>query len=274
MTRPQRIRRVEHLSDQAEGICRGSIVKFLEGHELVASCVLFSGGNDSTVLAHLMRQRGLVTHAVHANTTIGIEETRQFVRDVCSAWALPLLERRAPVSYEELVMERGFPGPGMHWKMYTRLKERALDAVRAELVTRPRRQRVLFIAGRRRQESRRRQGIPLYERDGSIIWTSPLANWTSLDLNTYRLLHRDVPVNRVSELLHMSGECLCGAFARPQELEEVAEWFPEVAEQIAELERRVTEAGFTAPLNRWGHGAGVASASGRLCSSCTARHAS
>lgn len=266
---------MEHLSDQAEGICRGALAKYLEGHALVASCVLFSGGNDSTVLAHLMHQRGLATHAVHANTTIGIEETRQFVRDACAAWGLPLLERRAPVTYEQLVLERGFPGPGMHWKMYTRLKERALDAVRAELVNHPRRQRVLFIAGRRRQESRRRQDIPLYERDGSTIWASPLATWTSLDLNSYRLLHGDVPVNRVSELLHMSGECLCGAFARPHELEELGEWFPEVAEQIAELERRVTAAGFDPPLNRWGHGTGgEASASGRLCSSCTARQAS
>lgn len=267
----QRRQRVAYLADQAEGIYWGALTKHLEGHQLKASCVLFSGGNDSTVLAHLMHSRGLVTHAVHANTTIGIEETRQFVRDTCRTWELPLIEEVAPISYEQLVLERGFPGPGMHWKMYTRLKERALDAVRAGLVTQPRRERILFVAGRRRQESKRRQTIPLYERDGSTIWTSPLALWTSLDLNTYRLVHGDVPINRVSELLHLSGECLCGAFAKPDELEEIGMWFPEVEAEIRDLERRVAEAGFTGPESRWGHGTGDASVTGRLCSSCVAR---
>jgi 3'-phosphoadenosine 5'-phosphosulfate sulfotransferase (PAPS reductase)/FAD synthetase len=59
-------------------------------------CILFSGGNDSTVLAHMMRHRA--QYAIHANTTIGIEATRQFVRDTCAGWELELLERTAPVS--------------------------------------------------------------------------------------------------------------------------------------------------------------------------------
>jgi 3'-phosphoadenosine 5'-phosphosulfate sulfotransferase (PAPS reductase)/FAD synthetase len=271
LTRARREQRVGLLMEQAREVYQGAVDRHLEGHQLVASCVLFSGGRDSTVLAHLMREQGLVTHAVHANTTIGIEQTREFVRACCQSWDLPLLERRAPVSYRELVLERGFPGPGMHWKMYTRLKERALDAVRSELISNPYRERLVFVAGRRRAESRRRQSVPLDERDGSIIWTSPLALWTSMDLNTYRLMHGDVPINPVSEHLHMSGECLCGAFAKPQELDEIGFWFPEVRAEIEALEREVEAAGHTYPRNRWGHGQGTPSASGgRLCSSCSA----
>jgi 3'-phosphoadenosine 5'-phosphosulfate sulfotransferase (PAPS reductase)/FAD synthetase len=267
LTKPQREERVQHLINQAHDIV-DSAWELSDGRMRAAWCVLYSGGNDSTVLAHLMRSR--VDYAVHANTTIGIEETRQFVRDTCAAWGLPLMERTAPQSYRDLVLERGFPGPGMHFKMYQRLKERVLDEVRRELVTDRRRQRVLFIAGRRRAESKRRKAIPLYEVDGSAIWASPLAMWSKLDMNTYRLMQGDVPINLVSEKLHMSGECLCGAFAKPGELDEIRFWFPEVAESIDALQAEVAAAGHRPPFDTWGHGQGKpAEKTGMLCTSCT-----
>lgn len=268
LTARQREARVEWLTDQAHSIVNVAWSVHGGGRSLAAKCVLFSGGNDSTVLAHLMRSR--VDYAVHANTTIGIEQTRQFVRDTCASWGLPLIEKVAPVSYRELVIEQGFPGPAMHFKMYQRLKERCLRLVRAQLVRDSRQERVLFIAGRRRSESKRRENIPLHERDGSVVWASPLAMWTKLDMNTYRLMHGDVPVNGVSEMLHMSGECLCGAFAKEGELEEIRFWFPEVAAEIEELEREVRAAGHVEPFCRWGHRSGGKPAvkNGMLCSSC------
>jgi 3'-phosphoadenosine 5'-phosphosulfate sulfotransferase (PAPS reductase)/FAD synthetase len=242
------------------------------GKQIVARVALFSGGNDSTVLTHLMRP--VLTHAAHANTTIGIEATRQFVRDTCAAWDLPLLERHAPVTYAELVTEQGFPGPGHHYKMYQRLKERALREVRRELVT-DRNQRVVFLAGRRRHESARRANIPEMEREGSVIWVSPLVLWTALDMNTYRDMH-DVPRNEVSDLIHMSGECLCGAFATEGELDEIGLWFPDTAAAIRDLETQVAAAGHPEPRCRWGWGATSPerpSQVGQLCSSCDARQA-
>ena len=266
LTRPQREERVGRLVEQAHLIIDQAWT-LAEGRMRAAWCVLYSGGNDSTVLTHLVRDR--VDYAVHANTTIGIEDTRQFVRDTCAQWGLELIERRAPQSYRELVLERGFPGPAMHFKMYQRLKERALDQVRSELITHNRRERVMFIAGRRRDESQRRKNIPLFERDGSAIWASPLAMWTKLDMNTYRLMQGDVPVNPVSENLHMSGECLCGAYAKPDELEEVRFWYPGVADEIDMLMAEVRAAGHKAPFDTWGHGEGKAPERvGRLCSSC------
>jgi 3'-phosphoadenosine 5'-phosphosulfate sulfotransferase (PAPS reductase)/FAD synthetase len=267
LTKPQREERVQHLINQAHDIV-DSAWGLAGGRMRAAWCVLYSGGNDSTVLAHLMKER--VDYAVHCNTTIGIEDTRQFVRDTCQAWGLELLERTAPQSYRELVLERGFPGPGMHFKMYQRLKERVLDQVRRELVGNSRSERVLFIAGRRRAESKRRKDIPLHEVDGSAIWASPLAMWTKLDMNTYRLMQGDVPINSVSEKLHMSGECLCGSFAKIDELDEIRFWFPAMAEEIDQLERDVTAAGHKAPFNKWGHGQGKPTEqTGALCTSCS-----
>ncbi len=92
------------------------------GKSVAGVCVLFSGGNDSTALAHLFRSRA--THAVHANTTIGLEPTRDFVRNTCEEWGLPLIEKTPPREtdhYKALVLDRGFPGPAHHYKMFQRL---------------------------------------------------------------------------------------------------------------------------------------------------------
>lgn len=272
LNRTERENRVRKLVEQSQSILDNAIEKHRGNRQIVAKCILYSGGNDSTVLAHMFREQA--THAVHANTTIGIEQTRQFVRDTCAAWGLPLMERVAPTSYRELVLERGFPGPAMHYKMYQRLKERCLDQIRRELVENGFKQRIVFIAGRRRQESDRRKDIPLDERKASVIWASPLAMWTKLDMSTYRLMNREtdpVPVNEVSDLIHMSGECLCGAFAHRDELEELRDWFPDVAAEIDQLAKDVTAAGIPAPFNTWGHGEGAPSIVGAMCSSCEVR---
>lgn len=276
LTRPQREERVEWLTLQAHRIADDAVARWLNvrldrktgeekprPRELVATAVLFSGGNDSTTLAHLFR--GRATHALHANTRVGIEETRQYVRDTCQAWGLPLIERSAPNPedhYENLVLERGFPGFASHWLYYARLKERALDETRADLgVRRSRKRAALWLAGRRRAESDRRSAVgpggaqvALNQYDGSVIWASPLAHWTKLDLNTYRLLHPDVPRNTVSDVLHMSGECLCGAAAKPGELERIREWFPDAAAYLDDLEAKVRAAGHPEELCKWGHG--------------------
>ena len=270
MTREQREERVQALILDAHEIVNRAIREHATGtHRIVGTCVLFSGGNDSTVLAHLMLSRA--THAVHCNTTIGIEQTRQFVRDTCKGWGLPLIEEVAPVPYRELVLDQGFPGPAHHFKMYQRLKERGLRQARNKLVSNPRQERVLFLAGRRRAESARRAGIPEAERTGSIIWASPLTRWHKPDMNTYRAMQGDVPRNEVSDLLHMSGECLCGSFAHPGELEEIREWFPEVAAEIEDLQNEVRATGKNANKCTWGARPGKASRVGGLCSSCDAR---
>lgn len=263
-----RQRRVKWLIDQAVEIFEAGTAKHQGDREIAATCVLFSGGNDSTTLAHIFRNK--VDYAVHANTGIGIEQTRKFVRDWCQMWGLPLIEKHPPpgCTYRELVIDKGFPGPAMHWKMYTRLKERCLEQVRNELVKNPRKERVVFVAGRRREESERRDDIPLHERKGSVIWTSPLAMWTKMDIATYRRVW-DVPSNEVSDLIHMSGECLCGAFAKPGELDEIGYWFPQVVEDIRALESEVRAAGHPEPICRWGHGEGRKdSRVGMLCTSC------
>lgn len=251
LTRAARENRVRELTAEAHAILDGSIDLEVTraGKELAGVVLLFSGGNDSTVLGHLTRSR--VSHVAHANTGVGIEQTRQYVRDVSASWGLPLLERTSPRevdSYRSHVLKHGFPGTGMHQRIYQRLKERALELVRTELVTAaggPRKARVVFVAGRRRTESDRRSSIPEVERRGSTVWASPLVNWTKLDMNTYRLMSAaagaPVPTNEVSDLIHMSGECLCGCYAKAGEREELLRLFPGAMELVLELEAAIAD---------------------------------
>lgn len=286
LTGPQREQRLAALIGQAHVILDLALATHQRGRSTVARCLMVSGGNDSTVGAHLFRH--WATHMLHADTGTGVAETQQFVRDCATAWGLPLLIRRSATTYRDLVLGRvpgypgGFPGRGAHAVMYQRLKERAWDDMRRLDLPGYRRgdQVRIFLAFRRRAESERRKaagGVPLFEPDGTVLWVSPLANWTKLDLNTYRLMAEDVPVNPVSDLLHMSGECLCGAYGIRAELGPLEDWFPAARERLDRLERDVARAGIEGPAALWGHGLrGTELAAARrawLCGSCATRDA-
>jgi 3'-phosphoadenosine 5'-phosphosulfate sulfotransferase (PAPS reductase)/FAD synthetase len=256
-----------------------------DGFDLRGIVILFSGGNDSTTLAHLFRDRA--THAAHANTGIGIEQTRQFVRDRCAEWGLPLLERRPEhgYGYRDLVLGEvlqlsngeplkfeGFPGPSAHRYMYFFLKERQMRKVRNELCPAgARTQRVIYLSGIRRSESKRRAKREEIRREESVLWVNPMLHWTAEDLNTYRKIH-EVPRNEVADLIHMSGECLCGAFAKPGELDEIGYWFPEVAQEIRDLEAEAAAKGVGRCAWGWGYKKEAPSKTGPMCSACDLRY--
>lgn len=271
----QRIHRLENLIKESHLILDYGISKYVTpfNQGIAAKCVLFSGGNDSTALVYLFKD--IVDYVIHINTGIGIEETRQFVRDTCEKLNLVLKEYhpKEENKYENLIKQFGFPGPAQHFLMYQRLKERSLFAARKELNPKFRRNRIIYIAGRRRDESNRRMNIPLINRFGSIVWVSPLYNWTKTDIETFRKINPEIPRNLVSDLIHMSGECLCGAFAHKGEREEIRFFFPEVVDYIESLEKSVKEMNtHTEQRCEWGWGSHYTKKKskkvGELCSSC------
>ena len=217
-------------------------------HKPVNVFAMFSGGHDSVCAAHVASQRPEFSGCVHINTGIGIEKTREFVRLTCQNFGWPLLEYHAKdlgQDYDKLVLERGFPGPFHHRKMYNRLKERGIASlIRDHKTARP--DRVMLVTGVRRAESARRMSTTqTINRDGARVWVAPLVDWTGITKNEYMARH-DIPRNEVVDLLHMSGECLCGAFAHPGELEEIGRWFPEEYQRIKDLEALAAECGVPA----------------------------
>jgi 3'-phosphoadenosine 5'-phosphosulfate sulfotransferase (PAPS reductase)/FAD synthetase len=171
---------------------------------------------------------------------------------------VPLIERspRPGRRYEDYVLKEGFPGPGRHGVIFNRIKGDPFEQMAKELNPRPLRTRALFVAGRRFTESARREArkIPLHERKYSIAWVSPLRGWTNMDLLAYRRRFPDLPRNPIAEEIDMSGECLCGAFAQPGELDRLRA-YPPAADVVREIDRLAAGAelcGVNPGKCRWG----------------------
>lgn len=232
--------RLDNLIKEAYDIYNFGIQKFIYNDKKILSntCILFSGGNDSTILFYLFKD--IADFAIHINTGIGIPETYMYIQDTCKKFDVPLKVYKSndDDSYENLVKNFGFPGPAQHFLMYQRLKERALrKAVKENNV--PKKERIVFLSGKRRDESLRRMLSPEFVRNRSVVWISPIVNWTKSDINLYRKINNDIPRNPVSDMLHMSGECMCGSFAKVGERDQVAFFFPNFIRYIESLEGEV-----------------------------------
>ena len=73
-------------------------------------------------------------------------------------------------------------------------------------------------------------------------WVAPIPDFDHRDIHDYRDAN-GLPRNEVVEILHMSGECLCGAFSKPRELEWLEIFYPDVAGRIRDIEQRAHDAG-------------------------------
>lgn len=267
--------RPRHLSEQVEDAERilTEARRLWTPHK---SFVLFSGGNDSLVLLHLAKVYGWAPDGViHVNTGTGVPETTEFVRQTCADWGMELHELHPPKSYEEVFIEEavidGLPGPGMHRIAYARLKERALERFTTGQKAK-RRDKIMLLTGIRRDESVKRMGYDstVIDRRWCRVWVNPIFYMTRTEMDAYRGLY-GLPKNPVSENLHISGECLCGCFARPDELEEIRFFYPEVARRIEGWQAQAAEKGLT--YCEWGQRrkASKEDDGGRLCGTCVGR---
>lgn len=224
-------------------------------HPARKTFALFSGGNDSAVLAHWAQP--YVDALVHIDTGTALPGVREFVERFAARYEMPLLVYESGDAYERLILDTpanadrpfGFPGPGQHPRAYQRLKERQIEALVRDHKE-GRSDRIMLLTGVRRAESQRRMGWgdPV-NRKGAQVWVNPLIDWSDQDMRDYRVKF-GLPQSDVAALACMSGECTCGSFSRPQEREFLSALFPEWGERIADLERRAEAAG---AINcRWG----------------------
>lgn len=217
----------------------------------VATYVGFSGGNDSRHVAHWMMNNVPGCEVFHINTGIGIERTREYVRDTCKEQGWPLHEIRAKEDcgqdYDALVRRGGFPGPDAHGLMYSLLKERAVRLlVRRAKVNHGRNANVMLATGVRYDNSVRRMRYVGQEirKAGGQLWVNPHYWTTAEERDAYNAVS-GIPENPVSRELGMSGECCCGAYAQPGERELIRKVCPATGARIDRLEQEVLAAGFT-----------------------------
>jgi 3'-phosphoadenosine 5'-phosphosulfate sulfotransferase (PAPS reductase)/FAD synthetase len=209
-------------------------------HEPSHLFALFSGGHDSLTSTAIASEHPSFTAAVHINTGIGIEATREFVRSTCEQRGWPLIEMHPDrKTYPELVAERGMPGgPKAHATMYYWLKQRQVRRLVAEHKV-GRHGRIGLVTGIRQAESERRMAsvmaVPVH-RIGAQVWINPILDWTRVDCGRL-IADEGLERNPVVDLLHRSGECLCGALAHHSEIAEIERWYPDTAARLHELEQ-------------------------------------
>lgn len=213
---------------------------------------LFSGGHDSLTSTHQAAQHPSFSGVVHINTGIGIEETREFVRDTCREQGWPLLEYTPDArSWEDICLKGGMPGgPAQHDITYYYLKQRAIRRLVREHKQHGK-DRVGLVTGIRTEESVRRMTSVMAKpvhRIGAQLWINPILEWTAVECGRY-IEAQGLSRNPVVDKLHRSGECLCGAMAHHKELEEIAFWYPEVAARIRAMEQECFKRDLP---SRWG----------------------
>ncbi|WP_158215251.1 phosphoadenosine phosphosulfate reductase domain-containing protein [Candidimonas nitroreducens] len=223
----------------------------IEQYQPIAIYVGFSGGNDSRAITHWMMNNVPGCQPFHANTGIGIEATRQYVRDTCQQYGWSLNEIRAledcGQDYDDLCRRFGFPGPDGHRMMYQRLKERCVyQLVKRAKAGHPRNAKVLIATGIRHDESLIRMGYAGREinKVRAQVWINPIYWWPKAQRDEYNAAS-GIPENPVAARLGMSGECGCGAYSHPGELERWRVVDPTFGQRIDRLQAEVLARGFT-----------------------------
>lgn len=231
-----------------------------EACELSGACkvyALFSGGDDSLAALRVAREHPKFVAAVHLNTGIGVEESRNFARRTCKELRCDLIEyaavdningkgQRDPQIYEQMVMEYGFPGPTKwgHGKMYNRLKERGLRRLVREHTAKG--EKVILASGCRSSESVRRMGTTQrIAIEGRRVWVNQIHDWTKTDTLKFREAS-NLERNPVAALICKSGECMCGGFGNEGEIEELMmhDLTSPLGQRLMQTERDVLAAGF------------------------------
>lgn len=254
-----------------------------ERHHPIHTFCLFSGGGDSSVLAH--RCRDHYDELAFIDTGTAVPGVKEFVQDFAAWIDKPLKIVQAGDAFRRMVLGGtiqksgeiepgfGFPGKAHHFKAYTRLKERQIESlVRETKQGHSRLASVMFLSGVRRDESRRRSNRKPLTEHGSAKFVNPLIEWTNAEMEAYKVDH-DLPQSDVSALLHRSGECNCGAFQTDGEREMLESLWPQWwADYIAPLEQEAEAAGLR--WCRWGgfdkdgNQAAGSSEGGMLCGQC------
>ena len=240
------------------------ITEVTQIHKRTKFYVACSGGKDSICLAHYIEQnhpdkfQGLV----FVDTGVGVKQTQEWLIKYCKEknWKLHIEKAVLPKKlkstetdvYSWFALHHGFPGPGMHNITMRILKYVTLRT----FAFRQGRHDHAIISGTRKFESDRRAiNTRPISKDGNFFFCSPFFNKQDSEVYKY-LLENGLKKTPVHDILGMSGECMCGCYAKVGERELVKQLDPDLDAYFTSLEKRIPVEGTAkaklSPI--WGQG--------------------
>lgn len=243
---------------KADAITAEVMARFSISHVIAA----FSGGDDSVVSTHWAMNKFPDAVVMIGDTQVGLQPTRDHQSAVVKAcgwdyhrvapspegkpkgWGKEWIE--GSTSYEEFVLNFGFPGNAQHARMYQRLKQRAFRKIKDCVPggrSRPRGSRMMVVSGIRADESAIRAGYQrAWQEEPSecFVWVNPFYYSTATEFEAYRQ-EFGLPLNPVKKLCGVSGECCCGSHVVPGERAAYSVADPLFSFYLDELESRVMQ---------------------------------
>lgn len=194
---------------------------------------LVSGGKDSLSTAQVLHDAGKLVACVSFDTGVSTPDWKEFVIKTCEERGWPLEFYKTDESFEDLVDKYGFPGPGKHGMFMNFLKGRC---VRKFKKVHP---DGVLASGTRLSESERRfintKPISVWE---NVPILTPIYDWTTEKTWEFFNKHGFVRAPAYS-MLTVSGDCLCGSFARQGESAALRLAYPCVAKRFDALSEAV-----------------------------------
>ena len=190
---------------------------------------LVSGGKDSLSAAQILHESGKLSACVALETGISTPDWKDFVIKVCADRNWPLEFFATSSSYADLVAQFGFPGPAQHNMIMNHLKGRA---IRAFHKAHP---KEILASGVRQLESVRRlantKAISCWE---GVSILAPIYDWTTDETWAF-FYDRGFERAPAYSTIQISGDCLCGAYARKDELDAIRFNYPAIAKKFDAL---------------------------------------
>lgn len=197
-----------------------------------------SGGKDSWVTCQVLADRGELDRVVHFDTGIAIPDLISHLDRETQKRKWEFLVCRTPIRYDDLVRKYGFPGPPMHTVFMSALKGRCMREVHRKFP------RQIVASGVRRRESQRRwANVKARGKWEGVEMVAPIAGWTNQRVWEF-VRKRELPLSPAYGILGISGDCLCGAYARRCEARQIRKAWPDMAARILQLEQETSD--------RWG----------------------
>ncbi len=237
--------------------------ELIKRHKKDKFYVLYSGGQDSACVVDYIAKNYPENFggAVFTNTGIASANTRQFVLEYHKQMGWPLEMTWARKSFYDIVMSKGFPGPGSHKIIMGYLKFHSWYYYWKQKIKKG--EKACFISGVRKKESVARDRIKFYSKKpidvtATMTFAKPFLYKNGTQLQEY-FIKEGLKKSPNYGIFGKSSECWCGCFYNDWELKMLEKEDPFVFGTIQWLESQLKLHGTkeAQKFPKWGRSVGA-----------------